>query len=58
MGNEILKTVHDESGRCLGDMFVDLSPLGFDTKKAIIHIIYLDKLLAEELTAQARTIKT
>ena len=41
---KVIEKVYDEGGRCLGDQYVDLSVLQVDTKRAIIHFIYLDNL--------------
>jgi len=40
-----MREVYDCGGGCLGDEWVDLSGLQGDTKRAIIQIIYLDKVV-------------
>jgi hypothetical protein len=40
-----LEEVYDESGERLGDEYVNISSLQFDTKKAIIQLIHLDELV-------------
>ena len=37
--------VYDSGGECLGEEWINLLDLQNDTKQAIIHLIYLDKIM-------------